>query len=448
MGWTKKRSAVAKLIVALVIILALLYSVFFGLTIGGKLIIPAALDKTNGIRQGLDLTGGSVIVYQANVSGTPTADEMNGAIAKIRARLGYSYSEATVTQQGSNQIRVEIPSVSNPEEAESMLGSTGKITFVDYQGNVLMEGSSDYISKAQYVFTTPSGGSANQNCVQLTFTSAGQAAFKAATQQVLTYPDTVDSTSGISERAMIIMLDNNIISAPTVSTVIDSSTALITYGSQSTPTQVKSDADVINSGTLPFDLTVVQSQSIGATLGDKALSSSLLAGLIGVILIILFMIFLYRLPGIMASISLLAYIGLVLLIMTLLHANLTLAGIGGLILSIGMAVDANIIIFERVKEEMAMGKSVSTAVHAGFKHAFTAILDSNVNTLLAVLALYWKGTGTIQAFAITLGLGVIVSLFTAITLTRFFLNQMVKLEVHNPKFYAHIKGLEGGEVNV
>ena len=147
----------------------------------------------------------------------------------------------------------------------------------------------------------------------------------------------------------------------------------------------------------------------------------------------------------MASISLLAYIGIVLVLMTLLHANLTLPGIGGLILSIGMAVDADIIIFERIKEEMALGKSVASSVNAGFKHAFTAILDSNVNTLLAVLALYWKGTGTIQAFAITLGLGVIVSMFTAITLTRFFLKQMVKLEVHNPKFYAHVKG---AEVNV
>jgi len=437
MGMSKKKVAIIKLVVALVIIAGLL-SVVFGLPfIPKNFPVGSFLDPNKGVRLGLDLTGGSVIVYEAKTDTAPTAEQMNSAIAKIRSRLGTSFSEATVTKQGTNRIRVEIPSISNPEDAEAMLGSTGKVTFTDADGNVLMEGSDQYISKAEYFYGAAGSDNTMQNNVKLTFTAAGQAAFKAATEKVLAMP--------ADKQYLPIMLDNNIISAPRVSTVIDSTTALITYGTTSKPQDVKYDADVINSGRLPFDLTPVESQSIGATLGDKALSSSLLAGGIGIILILILMAAFYRLPGLLADIALLAYIGIILLIYTVMRINLSLPGIAGVILSIGMAVDANVLIFERLKEELALGKSVSSAVNAGFKHAFTAIFDSNVTTLIVALALYWKGTSTIQSFAITLAIGVVISMLTAITFTRFLFKILAKLEVKNPKLYGMPKG---GTINV
>jgi len=354
---------------------------------------------------------------------------MNSAIGKIRARLSsLGYTEATVTKQGDRRIRVEIPSVSNPEEAEAMLGTTGKIRFVDYQENVLMDGTDEFIKKAEYAFSRIDEYSGAQPHVKLSFTDAGQKAFKEATEKVMTY----DADS----RVLFIMLDDTVISYPTVNKVIDDNAAIITYGNDADRKMVQEQADIINSGRLPFELKSVESQSIGATLGEKALSSSLMAGLIGVILILLIMLLIYRLPGLMACIALLAYIGIALLVFTILRVNLSLPGIAGIILSIGMAIDANIIIFERVREELALGKSVSSAVNAGFKNAFSAIFDSNVTTLFAVLALYWKGTGPIQGFAVTLGLGVVISMLTAITLTRFLLNLMIRLEIKNPKWYG------------
>jgi len=437
MGMSKKKAAIIKLILSIVIIAGLLYVVFFGLTITSTFKVPSVLDKNAGVRLGLDLTGGSVIVYQADTDTTPTTDQMNSAIAKIRARLGTAFSEATVSKEGTNRIRVEIPSISNPEDAESMLGTTGKITFTDMNGNVLMDGTDQYISKAEYYYGTAGSDSTPQNNVKLTFTAAGQAAFKAATQAVLAMPS--------GQQYMPIMLDSTVISEPQVTQVIDSDTALITYGTTSSATDVKYDADVINSGRLPFALTPVQSQSIGATLGDKALSSSLLAGGIGIILILLLMAGFYRVPGLLADLALLGYIGIILAIYTAMRLNLSLPGIAGVILSIGMAVDANVLIFERLKEELALGKSVSSAVNAGFKHAWTAIFDSNVTTLIVALALYLKGTSTIQSFAITLAIGVVVSMLTAITFTRFLFKLLAKLEVKNPKLYGMPKG---GTINV
>ena len=203
-----------------------------------------------------------------------------------------------------------------------------------------------------------------------------------------------------------------------------------------TAESAKTLAEQINIGQLPFSLEEVSMSSVGPQLGEKALSTSIKAGAIGILLVMLFMIALYRLPGIVSSIALVFYTALMLVILAVAHVNLSLPGIAGIILSIGMAVDANVIIFERMKEELRNGKTIRAAIDAGFHRAFTAILDSNVTTLIAAVVLYFMGTGTVKGFAITLGIGVVLSMFTAVTVTHFLLNRMADFRVTDPKFYG------------
>jgi len=195
-------------------------------------------------------------------------------------------------------------------------------------------------------------------------------------------------------------------------------------------------AALINSGNLPFSIKDVELSSIGPTLGEEALSTSLIAAGIGIILILLLMLFVYRLPGLVADIALLAYMAIVVYIMTFFRINLSLAGIAGIILSVGMAVDANVIIFERIKEELALGKTIKTSVDSGFNRAFIAIIDSNITTIIAAVVLYIFGTGTIQGFAVTLAIGTIVSMFTAIFITKYLLKLVVTLKIKNLFWYG------------
>lgn len=231
-----------------------------------------------------------------------------------------------------------------------------------------------------------------------------------------------------------IVLDNQVISSPRVSSTIDDDSCVIE--GNFTEDSARQLANLIGSGALPFSLKQVELRAVGPQLGANALSSSLKAALIGIVLVAIFMILVYKLPGFISVIALGFYIVIEAIVLGLLKVNLSLPGIAGIILSIGMAVDANVVIFERIKEEIRNGKTVKSAIDSGFKRAFTAILDSNVTTLIAAGVLFLFGSGTIVGFATTLGLGVIISMFTALTVTHFLLNRMVDFKIKNPKVYG------------
>lgn len=416
---------IAKFTIVLIIILALAYIAAFGVTVAGYSISPV-LDKENGIKRGLDLAGGSIIVFEADTNDQVTEDDLNAVQAVLRNRLdSQGYYEATVSRQNNKRVRVEIPSVLDTEEAVSVLGATAKLTFTDKDGNVILEGGSD-VKSATAAYEAVDSTGKKGNVVKLVLTDSGREKFAEATAKVSTYAD--------GENYISIKLDEDVISSPRVSETINSNDCVITgdFDSES----AKALAGQIQSGQLPFSLKVAELRSVGAQLGEKALSNSIFAGAIGLAIVILFMIIMYRLCGFIAGIALVGYVAIVALILGLIKVNLTLPGIAGIILTIGTAVDANVVIFERVKEELHNGKTIRAAVDAGFKRAFTAILDANVTTIIAAVVLYCFGTGTIKGFAVTLFIGTVVSMFTAIFVTRFLLRQLMGFNVKNPKLYC------------
>ena len=403
-----------------------------------KAIIPSVLDTDNGIRLGLDLVGGSRIVYEAEIpdgyNQANLADDMNSVQKVIRQRLtDKGFTEATVTLTGDNRVTVEIPQITNPEEAVQTLGTTAQLTFIDADGKEWLTGSD--IKKATYGYGRPTGNEVTDvHYVQVQFTSEGQKKFAEATGNIAARTD--------GTNVMAIVMDNQVISSPSVSSQIDSDSCVIS--GSFTRDSASELADLINAGQIPFSLKQVELRSVGPQLGADAMRTSLIAGAIGIVLVMLFMLIVYRIPGLVASIALCFYMVLEALIFSLVRVNLSLPGIAGIILSIGMAVDANVIIFERVKEELKNGKTVKSAIDSGFKRAFTAILDSNITTLIACAVLFFLGTGTIVGFATTLGIGVIVSMFTALTVTHFLLNRMVDFRVRNPKAYG-LRDREAGK---
>ena len=403
-----------------------------------KAIIPSILDNENGIRLGLDLVGGSRIVYEAEIpdgyNQANLADDMNSVQKVIRQRLtDKGFTEATVTLTGENRVTVEIPQITNPEEAVQTLGTTAQLTFIDADGKEWLTGSD--IKKATYGYGRPTGNEVTDvHYVQVQFTSEGQKKFAEATGNIAARTD--------GTNIMAIVMDNQVISSPSVSSQIDSDSCVIS--GSFTRDSASELADLINAGQIPFSLKQVELRSVGPQLGADAMRTSLIAGLIGIALVMLFMLIVYRIPGLVASIALCFYMVIEALIFSLVRVNLSLPGIAGIILSIGMAVDANVIIFERVKEELKNGKTVKSAIDSGFKRAFTAILDSNITTLIACAVLFFLGTGTIVGFATTLGIGVIVSMFTALTVTHFLLNRMVDFRIRNPKAYG-LRDREAGK---
>ena len=403
-----------------------------------KAIIPSVLDTDNGIRLGLDLVGGSRIVYEAEIpdgyNQANLADDMNSVQKVIRQRLtDKGFTEATVTLTGDNRVTVEIPQITNPEEAVQTLGTTAQLTFIDADGKEWLTGSD--IKKATYGYGRPTGNEVTDvHYVQVQFTSEGQKKFAEATGNIAARTD--------GTNIMAIVMDNQVISSPSVSSQIDSDSCVIS--GSFTRDSASELADLINAGQIPFSLKQVELRSVGPQLGADAMRTSLIAGAIGIVLVMLFMLIVYRIPGLVASIALCFYMVIEALIFSLVRVNLSLPGIAGIILSIGMAVDANVIIFERVKEELKNGKTVKSAIDSGFKRAFTAILDSNITTLIACAVLFFLGTGTIVGFATTLGIGVIVSMFTALTVTHCLLNRLVDFRIRNPKAYG-LRDREAGK---
>ncbi len=426
-----KKSVISFIAVMLVIVL-LGYFAAAGLTVAGRTIIPAVNDTSHGIRLGLDLVGGSRIVYEAELpegyDQGRLAEDMQTAQSMIRQRLtNKGFTEATVSLTGDNRITVEIPQITNPEEAVQTLGTTAQLLFMDLDGKEWLTGTD--IKRATAMYGRPTGQElADEHYVQIEFTDEGTKKFAEATAAIAARAS--DNTNYLA-----IVMDNAPISTPRVQQQLTDNTCVIS-GGDFTLESAKELADLINVGQMPFSLKQVELRSVGPQLGANALETSLKAGVIGIALVCLFMIIMYRIPGFVACLALGFYIVIEAVVFSVIRVNLSLPGIAGILLSIGMAVDANVIIFERVKEELRAGKTVKSAIESGFKRAFTAILDSNVTTLIAAAVLFWKGTGTIVGFATTLGIGVIVSMFTALTVTHFLLNRMVDFRIRSPKAYG------------
>ncbi len=420
---------------AVLLIIALLGVICFtGLDLG-FFAVPPVTDTEEGIRLGLDLVGGSIITYEAMIEEEMDADtleaNMDAVESMLRSRLDQlELFEATIYRAGDKRITVEIPSITNPEEAVQKLGSTAKLQFIDADGNVVIEGKD--VEKSEALNGAVDQTGILQNYVKLTLNSEATSVFTEATKKAA-------NADKEGKNYIDIQLDGKSISMPFVgseykNTGLTGGVVIITGGF--TPEDANWLANVIAAGQLPFELEEVELRSVGAQLGVRALETSIQAGAIGIMLVMIFMIIVYRLPGFVASISLMFYTVIILNCLSLLKVNLSLPGIAGIILSIGMAVDANVVIFERIKEELKIGKTIKASIDSGFNRAFGAIFDSNVTTMIAAVVLYFFGTGTIKGFALTLGLGIVVSMFTALTVTRFLLNRMVDFRLNNLKFYG------------
>ncbi len=421
--------SIGKFAIVIIIIALLAYVAAFGLQVGNTK-ISKVFDKENGIKRGIDLAGGSALLFEPAEGAKGVNDAaIDAAQEVLRTRLtAQGYPEATVAKQGDKRIKVEIPG-EDIENAEELLGKTAKLTFTDADGNVVLEGSDVKSAKAEYGAISD-GSSAYK--VVLNFTDKGTDKFSEATGRISQLTD--------GKNVIQIVLDDAVVSAPSVRQQITDSECYIE--GNFTSEEAKMLASQIQGGKLPFALTLAESRTVGATLGEKALSNALTAALIGLILVMLFMIIKYRMCGFVSCIALIGYVSIVALILGALRINLTLPGIAGVILTIGTAVDANVIIFERVKEELSNGKTIRASIDAGFHRAFTAILDSNVTTVIAAAVLYVFGTGTIQSFATTLFIGTVVSMFTAIVVTRFLLRQLVGFNLKNPKLYCAYKEVQ------
>ena len=426
-----KKTILSVSIVVLIIAL-LLFTVFFGLDLGAFRIEPLQ----DGITLGLDLVGGSEITYEAEVPEDMSSADLKQAMEAVQTMLrqrlnSLGYTEATVVLSGDRGVHVSIPNVSNPEQAVQMLGTTAVIEFRDYTGNVIITGEDIDSATAAYM---PTGdGGVSEYIVSLKLTPAGQAKFRDGTRQVA-------SLSNPDLRWVSIVLDDEVISSPRVSeeyasTGIDTDSPIIQLG-ESNVEYATYLAGIINSGALPFALHDTKLQAVGASLGERSLETAITAGIIGIVLVMIFMLVFYRIPGLIADFALILYIALFMVVMSAFRLNLSLPGIAGIILTIGMAVDANIVIYERIREELISGKTLRSAVDAGFKRAITAILDSNITTMIAGFVLLWKGTGTILGFAKTLLIGVVLSMICMLIVPRAILRSLATLRKYKPFMYG------------
>lgn len=346
-------------------------------------------------------------------------EKMDSAVSMIQQRLDRKgWTEANVYQEGDKRIRVEIPGIDDVETAVSEIGQTAKLSFVDINGQVVVKGE-DVINAKKQAYSDQTGQS--KIVVSLEFNEKGKQDFKSATEANIGQP-------------IFIMLDNQIISAPTVNAVIPDGKAIIEGGFDIDSAEEL--ASLIRAGSLPFELEILEMNTIGATLGANALNTSILGGAVGIALVLIFMLIFYRAKGFAASLALIIYILLELIFLNGLNITLTLHGIAGIILSVGMAVDANVIIFERIREELAQGRTLKLAIDKGFSRAFPSILDSNITTLIAGGVLYWLGSGPIKGFAQTLMLGIVLSMFTALVITKIIIKTMVNVGIKSPKLYG------------
>jgi len=415
----------SKLIFSIVLIATLVSIAVCGIS---YLDLPGLFDK-DAVRKGLDLSGGSLIVYEAQIEGDMPEDieaKMDAVVVMMRNRLTtLGYTEAAVSKIGDTKVQIEIPNITNPEEAVQKLGSTAKLEFRDHEGTVILTGEDIVGADALYGQYNESGTAGY--FVSLKLSEVAVEKFAEAT-------DRVKDLASEGNNYIAIYLDDELQTSPSVSEKLTTSELSITKADY-TVEEVQWLASVISAGALPFALKDIQLESIGPELGENALETSFMAAVIGLALVMIFMIVIYKMFGIISALSLTAYTAIVCIIIVLFKVNLSLPGIAGVVLSIGMAVDANVVIYERIREELHLGKSLSAATKAGFSRAFAAVIDSNITTLIAAIVLWIFGTGFITGFAITLFIGVVVSLFTAVVLTRFMLNAIVRTKLADSKLF-------------
>ena len=370
----------------------------------------------NDIKLGLDLAGGVSITYQAKEE-NPTAEDMSDTIYKLQQRVQNYSTEAEVYQEGSNRINVDIPGVSDANAILEELGKPGSLIFVDEAGQTILNGNQ--VATAKPVITDENG--IKKYMVDLTFTDDGKTVFADAT------------TKNVGKRIAIIY-DGKIYSNPVVNEPITQGQCQIS--GMTSYEEAETLASTIRIGSLSLELEELRSNVVGAKLGQEAISTSLKAGAIGFGIVAVFMIIVYLVPGLAAVIALSLYVGLILILLSAFSVTLTLPGVAGIILSIGMAVDANVIVFTRIKEEIGLGKTVQSAIKSGFNKALSAIIDGNVTTLIAAGVLFWRGSGTVKGFASTLAIGIVLSMITALFITKFILNALFNLGFQDPKFYG------------
>lgn len=368
------------------------------------------------IKLGLDLAGGVSITYQAKDE-NPSAEDMKDTIYKLQQRVQNYSTEAEVYQEGNDRINIDIPGVSDANAILAELGKPGSLVFMDSEGTTILTG--DQVSAAQAGMID--GTTGKEYVVSLTFTEEGTKAFADAT------------TNGVG-KPIYIIYDNEVVSAPVVREAITGGQC--TIDGMASFEEAENLASTIRIGSLSLELEELRSNVVGAKLGQQAITTSLKAGVVGFVIVAVFMIAVYLIPGLASVIALCLYVGLILILLVSFNVTLTLPGVAGIILSIGMAVDANVIIFTRIKEEIGAGKSVKTAIENGFQKALSAIVDGNVTTLIAAAVLFWRGSGTVRGFASTLAIGIVLSMFTALFVTRFALNAMFAMGIQNPKFYG------------
>lgn len=411
-----KRNAVLVIIAFLLVLGVAIYTAIFGVADRGKV---------EYIKLGLDLKGGLSVTYEIQEDDYSDKD-LEDTKYKIEQRVETYTNEYSVYEDGDKKITAEIPGVTNADEILNALNIEGKLEFLDPDNYTKWSQGQEYeaaltgddIKNATAGIDSDNG---NDNVVQLAFTDEGAQKF-------------ADVTAANVGNIVYIIYDNKVVSAPTVQSAITGGSAEINkIGSYEEAEQL---ATTIRIGALPLTLKQVRSNIVGATLGSDAISTSLKAGAIGIALVFLIMIIVFRIPGLVASFALAFYTILDLLVLNLFNVTLTLPGIAGVILSVGMAVDANVIIFTRIKEELADGKSVKQAVKGGFHNALSAIIDGNVTTLIAALVLGIFGTGTIKGFAITLAIGVVLSVFTALAVSQSLLTALVNLGVTDAKYFG------------
>ncbi|HKM04911.1 MAG TPA: protein translocase subunit SecD [Lachnospiraceae bacterium] len=442
----KKSRGIITLLVALLLFLGLGYVAMFG----------ADSKKTGSaanIKQGLDLAGGVSITYEVLGDEKPSETDMKDTIYKLQKRVEDYSTEAQVYQEGENRINIEIPGVTDADAILQDLGKPGTLYFIlqtneagvsNYQydfavGNyVLARDLDEIIADGSAVLTGTDVKSAeagtrkdntlgnNESVVQLNFTEEGTVKFAQATK-----------TAFNKGQSIGIYYDDEFKSVPKVNTIITGGTAEIS--GMADFDEAEKLASVIRIGGLKLELEELRSNVVGAQLGEEAIATSVKAGAIGLVIVALFMIAVYWLPGLASAIALFLYIIFTLLALNAFNITLTLPGIAGIILSIGMAVDANVIIFARIREELATGKTVQSSIKIGFQKALSAIVDGNITTLIAAMVLAVKGSGSVKGFAQTLALGIIISMFTALFVTRMILNAMFAIGLKSEKLYGVAK---------
>ena len=444
----KKKQGIAVLIATVLVMVLLGFTAAVGWG-------PTGTGAARNIITGLDLSGGVSITYEADQD-LPSNEDMNDTVYKLQQRVMSYSEEAKVYKEGVNRITVEIPGVSDANRILEELGTPGTLYFIrqtDDEGNecysydyttgdyklnytidelkekgcIVLEGSS--VVNAQGGVQQDNNGSTSKYVTELEFDAEGTKAFAEATERAYNNNETI-----------AIYYDGEFASVPSVNSVITAGKAVI-EGAKSIE-DAKALATTLRIGSLTLTLHEISSNVVGATLGSNAIRTSLIAGGIGLALVILFMIIVYALPGLVAGLALLIYTGLELVMLNAFDLTLTLPGIAGIILSIGMAVDANVIIYARIREEIAAGKSVRNAITSGFKKAFSAIFDGNITTLIAAAVLGVLGTGSVQGFAMTLALGIVLSMFTALVISRLIINAFYAVGLRDEKLYGKAKEIK------